>query len=103
MMEPVNARYILGGVNPPLLSGEGDRPSVFNWYLAQRAAKTDPEIRRILRDNLARKQEEMARRGLRPKLSQLVVPSFNRMQKLLNQPVLQIHQGLARRDRALLR
>lgn len=71
MFEPHNARYVTAGVSP-------ENKRIFNWYLANEAAKSDPEIRTIVR-------EELYRKSIRPKLSQLVVPSYNRIVKVMDQ------------------
>lgn len=96
MFEQEQARYITAGVDPTT-------HQVFNWYLAQQAARKDQEIRNILNNNFQSFQEEMARRSIRVKLPELVVPSYNRLQSYLNQhPELRQRAKLSRRDKILL-
>jgi hypothetical protein len=73
MFENQNAELITSGIDPK--TGE-----IFNYYLAQEAAKSNADVRRILR-------EDLARRAIRPKLSELVIPSYNRISKILNAPI----------------
>ena len=86
MFEDPQRGQILSGIDPR--TGE-----IFNWFLAKKAAEKDVSVRQAMKDQLAAMT-------IRPKLSALVVPSYNRLAQIVNEPIF-IKQKPARRDQAL--